>query len=872
MLSMLRKKWNCIEHKTDFISGNFESIAVTITKDNKKYSILNIYRPPQGDLKVFLNLFQTNYSKFDKCVVCGDMNIDLITPSNAERAYRDVLARLSLVPKINTATRVTQNTASCIDHILYLTHANETSGTMTCEVADHEGVFYIINPSNTKTKHKKITKQYYNYAKHNIQKIKDKLREYNWYLYFRDKLNNKENIEKMCKNFQNIIHEVFNNTCKKTMNIKKENNKWYSANLDKKRKNLHKLYKKFRNNRNNTNEYNYKSAKRIYEREIKMAKSNYYKNEIFKNNKNGKKLWQLLDEVTERKSKGDSSGNITLKINNTHVSESKSVADAFNHYFNNIGYNLGESIQGPLQEEIPQRAPDMKLHCTTAIEIIEILHTLKPKTSTGSDCVTSKLLKLVKYEIAIPLKILINACIKANYFPKIWKIAKIIPLYKAKDPTEMTNYRPISLLPAMSKIYEKVLHARIVEHMNRYGLFYNRQFGFRQKHGTTHALYKLHNDILINKKARKGTKAVFCDLSKAFDVLNHKVLYHKLETYGITGCCHAIITSYLHNRVQKVVVNEIGSEIVDQKRIGVPQGSVLGPLLFLIYINDIPSAVQDCDTILFADDTVFYTTKEDQVLNNDLERAKVWFKKNRLILNPGKTQLIHFCKNTDVNVEIDNVKITQSRNDEAVKYLGVEFDSSLKFKQQIRKIEKKINQSGAFIARARKYIHKKDLRLLFNALINPTVTYGILNWSNNITQKDLNILNKAYKRTIRYSVNAKRNAHCEPICKKEKILKLESIPIKEQVGYMANLIMTALPNIIRSEFRWNERHLRRGVKKLESIHGMGTLSNKFAGVWNENRELWDLKPKKAKKQLAENIISSYEEQCTIPRCFVCRRN
>ena len=268
---------------------------------------------------------------------------------------------------------------------------------------------------------------------------------------------------------------------------------------------------------------------------------------------------------------------------------------------------------------------------------------MKSKKSSGHDTINTDHLKKLKYGIALPLEIIINKSFLEGTFPTTLKIAKVIPIYKNKEKTLAVNYRPISLLPVLSKIFEKLLAKRLVQFFQTHSTLTDNQFGFRKQHSTIHAVTKFTLDIINNITQNKTTLATFIDFSKAFDKIDHQILLHKLSLYGIRGIALNLISSYLKNRQFFVSHNQCTSTFHTIHDIGVPQGSILGPLLFLLYINDLPQYLADANTLLFADDTTIYHTNDNPVelesaMNNTLKKLHTWCQINKIDLNLTKTK------------------------------------------------------------------------------------------------------------------------------------------------------------------------------------------------------------------------------------------
>ena len=325
---------------------------------------------------------------------------------------------------------------------------------------------------------------------------------------------------------------------------------------------------------------------------------------------------------------------------------------------------------------------------TSPTEIKEIITAIDTSKSVGPNSIPNQLLQATKKSIAIPLANIFNHSFSKGICPDFLKISIVIPIYKKDSKLIVSNYRPISLLSNINKILEKLMFNRLYSFLESNKCIYDFQFGFRQKHSTNHALLSMTQEIrdIIDK----GDLAigVFVDFQKAFDTVNHKILLRKLEHYGICGIANKWFSSYLSKRKQMVSIGGATSSTRDIEH-GVPQGSVLGPLLFLVYINDLHTCIKHSTTRHFADDTnLLYSTDHTKPrnrnlirnLNKDLKSLTHWLLANKISLNSTKRELIYFRnKNTPipkVNITLNGVKLEETNE---VKYFGIIFDEHLTF-------------------------------------------------------------------------------------------------------------------------------------------------------------------------------------------------
>ena len=301
-------------------------------------------------------------------------------------------------------------------------------------------------------------------------------------------------------------------------------------------------------------------------------------------------------------------------------------------------------------------------------------------------------------DIVKPFTYICNMSFVQGVFPDQMKVAKVIPLFKSGQKNVFTNYRPVSLLPQFSKILEKLFDKRLDAFIDKYELLSNSQYGFRSNRSTSLALIELLEEITTSLDNKKNVIGVFIDLKKAFDTVNHKILLQKLEHYGIRGMLLNWFESYLTDRKQYVFYNGVSSDL---KTIscGVPQGSVLGPLLFLIYINDLPNISDKLQFFLFADDTNIYYESNDlknleKTVNEELKKLSLWLNLNRLALNISKTNFVIFRSSQ----KVPNHSVTLLMNKKAllqkdhVKYLGVLLDQHLSWKYHIKSVALKVSR------------------------------------------------------------------------------------------------------------------------------------------------------------------------------------
>ena len=485
------------------------------------------------------------------------------------------------------------------------------------------------------------------------------------------------------------------------------------------------------------------------------------------------------------------------------IADHKEIADNFNVFFANIGAkvsagnnqsNCAQSYSDYLNNPTPHR---FTLSTINESYILSIINKLKNKNSSGNDEISNKLLKAIGNELSKPLTIIINQCLLTGIFPDLLKIAKVKPLFKRGDTALLNNYRPISLLPTISKVFERVIYSQLYAYFKDNNLMSEQQYGFRAQHSTELASVKLVDHIIKQMDNRYETKtpvAIFCDLSKAFDCLNFDIFLSKLEYYGVDGTPLALIKSYLSNRYQYVQFENCKSDLLKVKT-GIPQGSILGPLFFSVLINDIVKSSSKLSFLMYADDTTIYFNLEDfpalnreQEINKELEKLNLWFKLNKLTLNVDKTKCIFFHKRRavpSINLSMNNIPIDIVPH---FNYLGIILDKHLSWKTHITMVTGKLSKISGILNRL-KYIYPTHILLtIYKSLFVPHINYGSLVWGQNF-----NSISKLQKKVIRTVTRSNYIAHSEPLLKELNLLNVKDLMDLKLIKFLHKLYDNKLP-------------------------------------------------------------------------------
>jgi hypothetical protein len=488
----------------------------------------------------------------------------------------------------------------------------------------------------------------------------------------------------------------------------------------------------------------------------------------------------------------------------------------------------------------------------------------------------------------------INQSLRSGIFPDLLKIAKVLPLLKKDDPLSVDNYRPISLLPATSKIFEKIVFDQLYNYLVNNKLLYKHQYGFRRLHSTELAALELIDQITLNLESNKTPLCIYLDLSKAFDTLNHEILLHKLSFYGINNISHDWFRNYLNGRKQYVNVNGMNSEKTTLMT-GVPQGSILGPLLFVIYINDITFASSKFHKILYADDTTLFATLESfsnssgsnreslsNMINKELQLVQDWLSLNKLSLNTTKTKYMIFRRpqkiiNEHLNLILSNATIEHVTD---FNFLGLTVNETLSWKGHISKIANKISRSIGIIKRMKNFVPPFILKMIYNSLIVPHIYYGITAWGH-----DFSRIHKLQKYAIRLITKSKYNSHTEPILKKIECLKVADIYVLQCMKLFHKYKNNQLPTYFHNMFPENASFHSYNTRNRNDTHipysrtsaARKTIRHKIPILFrNLPRNVTEKTSTHSldgfSGYLKRHLLSKYSVNCTIPNCYVCGRN
>ena len=785
-VAILYKQHIKVERKK-YLTDDTEDILWVHIKIKESFMLGVIYRPEyteiiketEGESNLEENIRKATEIS-NNLVITGDFNIDMSDKESKEtQTLTNIYHSYGLQQFIKKPTRIDKrnNKPTIIDHIWASKDQNiiKQAGTFH-GISDHIGIYMKLNKIRPSVEKK--TRKIRDYRKYDPVAFNNSLKEnldmspVEEYLNHDDVNSATESLIRVLQTTADIhapLKEV-------NINSKKKPLPWFTGKLREMIKSKNELLSDFYCH----GIQSYKPRISALSNKITQMKRNLKRK--FINDKleetlgDSKKCWKLINYITNRKK-----NNATMEPEMMNQEK----ADKCNNFFATIGIKiqkeLGLKPSDEINENLENNLGMFKFSEVNETKIGKLIDQIKLDVATGEDNIGAKLIKDSKSTLTPILTKIINKCYEMNTFPESMKNAVIIPIHKKENPDEISNYRPISILPTLSKIFERSAVDQLVEYLEKNNLLSKNQHAYRKQHSTVTCLMEVINHVYNLLENKKYTAIASLDLSKAFDSINHSLLLKKLSKLGLKREAVLYIKSYLLNRKQVTKFQNFTSrkEFVQS---GIPQGSIMGPLLFLCFTNDLANEFGDeCKMVAYADDTQLIIEAENiNMLKNKIEQAittaQKWYKENSMKNNIAKTEILIFNPSNKnekmkINIQHEGKKIT-IETVPYIKILGIFIDNKLNWSKQVNAVRNKAMDAVRNLHRVNHLLPEKHRVTLYKALISPLFNYGDIIW-NGCTKKDSEKLQRVQNFAAKSITGNRKYDSATASLQKLKLLNLE---------------------------------------------------------------------------------------------------
>ena len=762
LLIYVKNEVNC-KRREDLESEQLECIWLEVNPvKSKSFLVGHVYRPPNSGIawnELFEECLENVLQEEKEMYILGDINRDLLN-NQTRKAWSDYMEPFGLTQLVSEATRVTPSSSTLIDHIYSNCPENVTSiNVPKIGLSDHFPVFFTRKLHGQPTKRTHYTITYRSFKNFDENKFYADLQAVPW-----DLIHLFDDTDDVLEAWNDLFLQVVDdNIPLKEHRVKHKNQpQWLTPDiLDAiKCRDRHKAL---------GNDAQYKLWRNKVLSLIRKAKKEKYETYIDTNRGKPGSIFKLFQEVGAGKGNKKQSSISSIKVNEDTTSEDPAeIAETFNDFFVNVASRIKEPISNSTHDELKEFCQNklaegtrFEIPCLDVTNVRKYLSNIDVTKATGTDNIRPRLLKLAAPYIATEITYICNKSISSSSFPTKWKEAKVSPLHKQGPSDDINNYRPISILPILSKILERHVSDCLLHYLNENDLLHVTQSGFRAQHSCETALTHMIDSWLEALDHGQMVGVVLVDFKKAFDLVDHKILLRKLKLYGIDNVTLQWFTSYLTERQQHVSVNNSKSSFKPVS-CGVPQGSILGPLLFLLFINDLPLYTCNVFTDLYADDTTLYFVHPSQdVIEQNLQTAlnelQIWCKNNGMVLNSAKTKVM-FVTTNQRRQRLVNDNLELFYNDNALhtitndKILGVFVDNNLTWSEHVKHISKKIASNIWLLSKIKGFLSKDHRVQYYKSYIQPHIDFCNVVWGSTSDANKLKIF-RLQKRACRVILN-----------------------------------------------------------------------------------------------------------------------
>ena len=848
-----RADLNSAQNSNKNTKPHTEFCFIEIKTPRKEMIIGSMYRPPNVDPRDFLKDYETLINKIkveNKELILGtDHNLDLLKSHThwQTSAFVEMNLDHGIFPTITRPTRLTHTSASLIDNILVTeTLLSKAESRILIEnISDH--LVCMLNVKDSMVKNNtQLEIEYRDMSKDGLKRLNEELANIDW----TQELLGTDTLDDNVKKFSDLLQAK----CDHFLPLKQSTIRagllrkepWVTSGLLKSIKREKTLYRhSISKEASEKDKRKYKEYNLILRKVKRQAKKSYYIDNCMKFKDNSKKLWKIINQIVGKQS--DKTTVIPyLTIENIKIVGDQEIANELGKYFSQVGKKFANKVGASKKnideylEKIRMCKSSIFLTPTSPLEIKRLIEKLPRKTSLGYDRISNIILKEIVDNICSPLASLCNRSLAEGKFPDCMKLAEIVPLHKGGKTTVPNNYRPISLLITISKLLEKIMYKRVYNFLSETNQFYSSQYGFRSRHSCDHAINELLCTIIKNLEKQNITITIFLDLSKAFDTLEHLTILKKLERYGIRGPALNWFKSYLADRHLRVKCRT-GADKVETTsdtypvEYGSPQGSCLGPLLFLIFCNDLQHHLSFMKCIQFADDTTMYASHHNPtylryMVETDLENINDWFRANKLTLNANKTSCLVFGNtNTeltkDLSINGEKMQVTNT-----TKFLGVWIDNKLTWNKHLDIMKVRVKSRLSMMRRGINMLTTHAKKILYHAQIESIITYRLCTWGYLINKGQMKTLQTMQNQAIRL---IEPRMHTEDIYKKHNILQVRQLIQLENYKLWKKLELEDLPINLRAAMTLDHNKVN-----LYKQHGYSTRNKTLPNLPKVNSHLY----------------------------------
>ena len=870
-------KVSSLENVSSVSDNNFQQLWLKVqSRCYKSFVICTVYRPPSTPLNFIddlaNSLIESLLSGLD-VIILGDLNCNLLQDNAESRALNDFCSTFNLTQLINKPTRATENGESLIDVVMTTNEKLIASNdVLMSTISDHNLVYISLKLKKPRIKPCYVTiRSYTNYSADNF------LRDLSYapfhIISLFDDFNDQVDV------FNELFLEVLSQHAPvKRVKIRSKPNPFITPEI----RQLMRTRDQWRKLAGKTNDpfhwNGYRFFRQEVKREIRVAEKVHVRTQILDSNGNSNSIWKIINRCLPRKQQDsfmaseDPTG-LANELNDFFTSVGSITAQKARDLSLHHGLNVNLDVPTPLHISTDVSPELFVLHQVTENQVERVIRSLPSNKAPGMDKISSRILKDSLPSTLTTITHIVNNSFVTNTFARAWKTAEVTPILKCGNPDVPNNYRPISLLPIVSKVTERLVHGQLMEHLIRNNKLAAHQSGNRKLHSTETALLYVTDQFLQAMDSKKVSIMVLLDMSKAFDSIRHDILLSKLQNLDFSQGALDWFQSYLSNRQQCVRIGDAVSKVLPLE-FGVPQGSILGPVLFTIYVNDLLSVPKRCLSASYVDDCKLYLSFSPAelptsilALNEDLTRISQWCCKNSLLINPDKTKVLAvglpqlLKKLSSFSITLFDKEITPVP---VVKDLGVLLDTRLSYNQHITEIASKCLFKLYQINRIKHLLDRKTLLLVINSFVFSKLQYCSTVWSNT-SSSNIDKLQKVQNFAGRIILGLRKYDHISDGLRSLKWLPIREKLILNDATMMHKCINKLVPDYLADMFKSRSQVHNRQTRSSGALDiplcrlstGQRSFAFRGAKLWNSlNDNIKSLKcPRNFRRHLANVLLS-----------------